>query len=157
MKPKIHPTDNFFLHPPWGLLAVTVLFLLFGISFLFRCSELGDGETMRACRTAVLLAGFAGIVSLIPVLKSWGGSACRILISVTVGAVIRLLIGLGGIAIILYFTSISPLWLIVFFGCSYGLFLLVETAISVWLLKTTVRNQQDDGMGKHLWHADRFQ
>ena len=157
MKQKIRLADDFFLHPPWGLLAMTVLVLFFGVTLLLRCSELGDAQTVRACKTALLIAGAAGSVSLIPILKSWGGSGFRILIGISIGAVIRLLIGLGGVAIILRFTSISPFWLIIFFGLSYGLFLLVETMITVWLLKTVTWEEQNDGMAEYVWYADRLQ
>ena len=113
-----------------------ILFLICGVSVLLRCSELGNEETVAACRMAVWIAGLSGLVGLIPVFKSWGGSGLRVLVGVSIGAVVRFVIGLGGIAVILRFTVISPDWLIVFFVLSYSLFLLAETAISVWLLRT---------------------
>lgn len=160
MKQKIRPTDEFFFHPPWRLLILAVLFLVFGVSFLIRCSELGGEEMIRACKTALLIAGAGAIISIIPVLNSWGSSGYRMLIGVSIAAGIRLLISLGGVAVVLYFTSISPLWLIVFFASAYGLFLLIETAIAIRLLRTITWNQQDsqdDRTYEYVWYADRLQ
>jgi hypothetical protein len=121
-------------------MALVAALLICGVSLLLRCSELGGAEIQAACRGAVMVTGLAGLVGLIPVIWKWGASGYQILVAVFTGAVIRFLISAAGIVIILRFTAIQPLWLVVFFVLSYVFFLLIETAVTIWLLKTITWN-----------------
>ena len=80
------------------------------------------------------------------------------LIGVSIGTAIRLLISLVGAAILMRFTSISPFRLVVFWGLSYGLFLLAETGITIWLLRTVIWEDQEvnnERVPEYVWYADR--
>ncbi len=145
MSRKGPASDFFYLCPPWGLLAGVGLFLLFGLSFLQRCSELGGPEVVRACQAGCWTAAVAAAAGLLPLLKGWGRDGFRFLRGFFVGAAIRLVSAFGGICLLLWWTSIQPLWLVVFFGLSYGMFMTAEIAIVLWLLKVVVWNEENAG------------
>lgn len=143
MSRKGPASDFFYLCPPWGLLAGVGLFLLFGLSFLQRCSELGGAEVIRACQAGRWAAAAAAAAGLLPMLSGWSRDGFRFLRGFFVGAALRLVLAFGGICLLLWKTSIQPLWLVVFFGVSYGMFIAAETAVILWLLKAVVWTEEN--------------
>lgn len=143
MNRKTPVSDFFYFRPPWGLLAGVGVFLLIGLSFLQRCSELGGPEVIRACQAGRWTAAAAAAAGLLPMLRAWDRDGFRFLRGFFIGAFIRFGLGFGGICLLLLGTSIQPLWLVVFFGLSYAFFTAAETAIVLWLLKAVVWNQED--------------
>lgn len=145
MNRKTPVSDFFYFRPPWGLLTGVGFFLLFGLSFLQRCSELGGPEVIRACQWGRWAAAAAAAAGLVPLLRGWDRDGFRFLRGFFVGAAVRLVLGFGGIGLLLMGTSIQPFWLVVFFTLSYGMFMAAETAVVLWLLKAVVWNQEDAG------------
>ena len=135
MNRKTHPADVFYLRPPWGLLTGVGLFVLFGLGLMWRCSELGGEEIIRACRAAQWVAAAAVGFGLLPTMKSWTGEGFCFLRGVFLGAAARFVITLAGVVVLLLCTSVKPFWLVIFWGLSYGLFLCAETAVVLWMLK----------------------
>ncbi len=136
MNRETHPADVFYLQPPWGLLTWVGLFVLLGLGLMWRCSELGGEEIIRACRAAQLIAAAAVGFGLLPTVKSWSGGGFCFLRSVFWGAAVRFVITLAGVVVLLLCTSIKPFWLVIFLGLSYGLFLGAETAVILWMLRS---------------------
>ncbi len=136
MNRESHPADAFYLRPPWGLLTGVGLFVLFGLGLMWRCSELGGEEIIRACRVAQWIAAAGVGLGLLPIVKSWTGGGFCFLRGVFLGAAVRFVITLAGVVVLLLCTSVKPFWLVIFGGLSYGLFLCAETAVVLWMLKS---------------------
>ena len=146
-----HPADEFFLYPPWKLVFGVGGFLLLGVCVLLRFSEFGSPERIAACRAALILSGIAGAAGAWPIVTGWGKSGWRIVGGIMVGSSIRMLIGIAGIIIIMVFTDVNRTWLLFFLGIAYSLFLSVDTAIGIGLLKRVRWNENDVGVHGNLW------
>lgn len=140
-----HPTDSFFLNPPWKFLFGGSGLVLLGVLILLRFSEFGSAEHVSACRAALLLSGVAGLAGGWPIVTGWGKSGWRIVGGILAGSVIRLLIGICGLVILFTFTEVHRIWLIFYIGIGYTLFLTADTAIGIWLLSRVVWNEDDVG------------
>ncbi len=148
-----HPADEFFLNPPWKLVFGAGGFLLVGVCALLRLSEFGAAEKAPACRAALVLAGFAGAAGLWPIVTGWGKSGWRIVGGILAGGLIRLLLTPVGIVIIFAFTEIDRMWLLVYLGIAYVLFLGTDTAVGVWMLKRIHWNDDEVGVHGNLWNC----
>ena len=145
------PAERFFLNPPWrpaaglGLFAGVCVFILFFIGGL-----LGE-EGTAASRAGVLLSCAAGLAGIWPIVSAWGRSGWRIVSRVFAGAAVRMLIGLAGVIIIFAFTDIHRIWLLLFMGLAYPVFLGIDTAAAVWLLKHAAWEDNNAMVHDNIW------
>lgn len=153
MKRASHPVDDFFLNPPWNILFGVGGFLLVSIFALLRISEFGSAEKAAACRAALLVAGIVGGLGMWPIVTGWGKSGWRIVGGILAGGMIRLLLTPVGIIIIFAFTDVDRLWLLVFTGITYVVFLGADTAIGIMMLKRVRWNEDVAGVHGNLWNC----
>jgi hypothetical protein len=136
---------SLFLDPPWkavfgGLTAVVIVACV-----LLRLSELGPGHVQEACRTALLIGVGAGLCGLYPVLVAMGGSGWSMMAGAFIGGLIRLIVTTVGFVVIVLFTQIHAVWLFVFCGGIYAVMLLLDTLLTIRLIRRKRWDKEIDG------------
>lgn len=141
----------FFMLFPWGKVFAALVVLYVGCMFVYRLSHSGGEAMSRACFAAMVLSLAGGVAAVYPVAKFWGQNQWRVLLGIFLGNLIRLLIGAGGAAIIIRFTTINQILFILFLKLYYFLFLIGDTWLAVWLLRHSESPRTKRSVNGNLW------
>ena len=136
---------------PWGKLALFLFLSVFGSMFVYRLSETGGIHVNRACLSAMIVSGIAGMLGFYAIGKTWGRDVYWVLMGVMIAAAIRLLISGGGVAIITLFTNVHRIWFILFLGVYYLAFLVVDTWFALWVLRNSELKSQEQKIHGNFW------
>lgn len=151
MNSKKKQSDPFFMVFPWGKVTGILFLVVFGSIFIYRLSETGGTHVNRSCFFAMIVGGIAGITGIYAIGKTWGRDVYWVLIGVMVAAVIRLLIGGAGVAIISIFTNVQRSWFVLFLGIYYLAFLGVDTWFALWVLRNCELKDRERKIHGSAW------
>jgi hypothetical protein len=129
---------------PYGKFSGLMIILVTGSLFIYRLSETGGKSSQNACLSAMAISFLAAFVGLIPIYKAWGKGLLWVLTGVFLSSVIRLLIGLLGAVIIIFFTDLLRIQFVGFLGLFYVAFLALDTWLALWILRNTKVDKDDD-------------
>ncbi len=118
----------------WLLVIVAVFAIALGVGF-----SLG-ADIAKSCLFAILISVIGGFGGLVPVIYTTLTKSSPSAASVLATTVIRLLITVGGAAIILASARVNALWFFVWLCLFYFVILVVEVCFIIQTLKTTQRN-----------------
>lgn len=150
-RPSKHP-EPFFMLFPWFRTGGLLCLLGFIALFIFRLSETGGKESCRACAAAMITVAVGGICSLYPLCKAWRRGIMVALTAVMLGSLIRLLIGVAGLAIILLFTYANKTWFVFYVSIYYIVFLTIDMVFALWMLNHGRRSDvQERRFNGNMW------
>jgi len=134
---------------PFGRLFGWLILFTIGGMFVYRLSETGGQASERACVAAIVVSSLAAIVGVVPVYKVWGHELLSVMLGVFLAGTIRLLIGLGGVVIIIIFTTIDRTKFVGYMALFYVAFLVLDTWLSLWVLRFAAMNNKNQESAVH--------
>jgi hypothetical protein len=120
------------LNPKPILIRLSLAGFFLGLVFLFvyRYCEQAGTVAQKSCVAAMIGSLVAGAAVFWPVLGSYHKDTQRMVMSIFIAGVIRLLIGFIAVVIILFSMTVSVGW---FLGC-YGIFYAAFVTADTWLI-----------------------
>lgn len=134
---------------PFGRLIGWLILFTIGGMFVYRLSETGGQVSETACVAAIIVSGLAAAVGVVPVYKVWGRELLSVMLGVFLAGTIRLLIGLGGVVIIIIFTTIDRTKFVGYMALFYVAFLVLDTWLSLWVLRYAAMNNKNQESAVH--------
>ena len=122
---------------PFGKLAGWLVLFAVGGMFVYRLSQTGGRGSEKACLAAILVSGVAGVAGVIPVLAAWRRRLFWVVYSVFLSGAIRLLIGMAGVVIIIFFTAIERIEFVGYLALFYAVFMVADIWLSLWMTRHT--------------------
>jgi len=107
------------------LLVAAVFAASVGVSFLL------GGDALMGCLWAVVVATIAGAIGFAPVVCTGANNTFLQANTILLAGIIRMLLMLGGTAVVLYFVKIDVLWFIEWLVLFYVVMLVMEIRFAV--------------------------
>ncbi len=134
--------------PLGGLAGWMVLFAIGGM-FVYRLSQTGGRSHEMACVAAIMVSILAAALGVVPVYKFWGREMIWVVAAILLAGTIRLLIGLSGVVIIIFFTAIDRISFVGYLTLFYTFFLLLDTWLALLMPRSAAVNTKDQESAVH--------
>jgi hypothetical protein len=102
-----------------------------------------------ACVAAIMVSILAAALGVVPVYKFWGREMIWVVAAILLAGTIRLLIGLSGVVIIIFFTAIDRISFVGYLTLFYTFFLLLDTWLALLMPRSAAVNTKDQESAVH--------